>query len=361
MELEDKVRWSSEQLVQRIRQQTEQEVRGFVNELLATTRERATARDEDSPVAGSELQRALWEEGVRVRAEVEQIWAARLDEADAAAKQRLQLQLRTAREEADRQLAEQVAGIRAEGQRVLEAALDVACQEADRALARRVGEVRAEVARTATADLAGAPAPAGPETDEILSRVLDGVRRLDEVSRLGDALDTLAELAGNEASRAAVLTVHDTGVRGWRFIGFEPALEPARRVALELGDAGIVGGAVITGESRAIVSGQDGVPGDAEPAFTTLPAGTQALALPVHVGGQVMAVVYGDDAERRPTAAWREALELLTRHAGYCLEALTAARAAQLALHGAGSLIPEDTPHTLPFDETDAECSGPEG
>ena len=109
------------------------------------------------------------------------------------------------------------------------------------------------------------------------------MRRLDQATRLTDALDTLA---GNEAPRAAVFTVH-------------------------------------------------------------------ALAVPVLVGGQVMAIVYGDDAERRPAAAWRESLEVLARHTGHCLEAVTVVRAAQLALRDAESLIPEDAGPTLPVDAAD--------
>lgn len=139
------------------------------------------------------------------------------------------------------------------------------------------------------------PAPAEPKTDEILGRVLDGMRRLDQATRLTDALDTLA----------AVFTVRADRVRGWRFVGFGPTLDEARQVDLMLGEAGIVGRAVVTGAACSTVSGANGVPGDAEPAFTTLPLGVHALAVPVLVGGQVMAVVYGDDAERRPGAPYR--------------------------------------------------------
>ena len=192
------------------------------------------------------------------------------------------------------------------------------------------------------------PAAAEPQTDEILGRVLDGMRRLDQATRLTDALDTLAELAGNEAPRAAVFTVQADRVRGWRFVGFGPTLDEARQVDLQCGRAGIVGRAVVTGDVCSTVSGAHGVPGDAELTFTTLPLGVHALvhalAVPVLVGGQVMAVVYGDDAERRPAAAWRESLEVLARHTGHCLEALTAVRAAQLALRDAESLILEPLP-----------------
>ena len=223
--------------------------------------------------------------------------------------------------------------------------------------------------RATAAELAAVPVLSAPEptpveshTDEVLGRLLDGVRRLDQASRLTDVLNTLAELAGNEAPRAAVLTVQADRVRGWRFVGFGPTLDEdeARQVDLAFGEAGIVGRAVVTGDACSVVSGPNGVPRDAEPAFTTLPLGVRALAVPVLVGGQVMAVVYGDDAERRPAAAWRESLEVLARHAGHCLEALTALRAAQLALQDVESFFPENAGPTLPFDEGGVERPKPE-
>ena len=308
MVLEEKVQRSGEQLLERIREQIEPAVRGLVNELLTiAAKERATALQDDRRVADSERQKAVQEESARVRAEVEKTWAVKLSEANETADLRFESGLREAHE------------------------------EADRTLARRIDQVREETERTIAADLAAAPvasapesAPAKPETDEVLGRVLDGVRRLDQASRLTDALDTLAELAGHEAPRAAVLTVQGDRVRGWRFVGFEPTVDEARR-QVECGEAGIVGRAVVTGKACSVLSGPHGMPGDAEPAFTPLPPGVRALAVPVLVGGQVVAVVYADDAERRPAVAWRASLEVLARHAGHCLEVLTV-RAAQLAL-----------------------------
>ena len=305
MALEEKVQRSGEQLLARIREQTEQEVRGLLSELLTTAaEERATALQDARRVADSERQKALQEESTRVRAEVEKTWAVKLREANETADLRFESGLREAHE------------------------------EADRTLARRIDQVREETERTIAADLAAAPvasapesAPAEPETDEVLGRVLDGVRRLDQASCLTDALDTLA---GNEASRAAVLSVQGDRVRGWRFVGFGPTVDEARQ-QVECGEAGIVGRAVVTGKACSVLSGPNGMPGDAEPAFTPLPPGVRALAVPVVVGGQVVAVVYADDAERRPAVAWRASLEVLVRHAGHCLEVLTV-RAAQLAL-----------------------------
>jgi hypothetical protein len=59
------------------------------------------------------------------------------------------------------------------------------------------------------------------------------------------------------------------------------------------------------------------------------------FAAPVSVGGRVVAALYADQhvagKEGRPARfAWRPALEMMARHAGRCLEGITAIRAAQL-------------------------------
>jgi hypothetical protein len=54
--------------------------------------------------------------------------------------------------------------------------------------------------------------------------------------------------------------------------------------------------------------------------------------MPVLVGGRVVAVVYADDVTDNPEQAvagpWPEAIEVLARHAGRCLEALAAQKVA---------------------------------
>ncbi len=377
MALEDTVQQCGEQLLQRIRQLTEQEIRDFVSELLtAAAKERASVLDDSRRVAQDEQAHAVREESARVRGEVEQAWAAKLREASTAAEARQATELREAQKLADRQLSEKVTSVRAEGQRVLEAALAAARQEADRTLASRLDRLRDEAERTLVSELTAAtaaateaaeaaakaaavavpapePPPPPPPIDDAVSRMRDGIRRLDRVSRLTDALDALGELAAHEASRAAVLTVQDDRVRGWVFTAFEPALDPAHQVDLELGEAGLVGHAVVTGQTQSLVSGADGVPAGVAPTFAALPAGVGAMAVPVIVGGKVMAVLYGDDAASEPAAAWRESLEILASHAGHCMEALTAARAAQLVGQDVHALIVEEHGPTLPFD-TDA-------
>ena len=373
MALEDEVQRSVVKLLQRNRQHTEGEVRAFVSELLtAAARERAAALQDGRRVAESVRQKAVREEGGRVRAEVEKTWAAKLREVSETADERLESGLREAREESDRRLTVTVAGVRGEGQKVLAAALEAARLESDRTLVLQVDQVREEAEEAISTELAAWPVLAAqeptvvesdrsdPDLDVVLGRLLDGVRRLDRASRLTEVLDTLSELVGNEVPRAAVFTVQADRVRGWQFIGFGSTLDEveARHVDLAYDEAGLVGRAVVTADACSVLSGPHGVPADAEPSFTTLPTGVQALAAPVVVGGQVMAVVYGDDAERRPAAAWRESLELLARHAGHCLEVLTAERAAQLALQDADSPGSGDTGPTQPFDVPSSEPDG---
>jgi hypothetical protein len=64
-----------------------------------------------------------------------------------------------------------------------------------------------------------------------------------------------------------------------------------------------------------------------------LPADRLGLAVPVIVGGRVVAVVYADSVtqdghDRVVPSGWPELIEVLARHAGRCLEALTTQRTA---------------------------------
>jgi hypothetical protein len=67
------------------------------------------------------------------------------------------------------------------------------------------------------------------------------------------------------------------------------------------------------------------------PGFDQLPADRMGLAVPVIVGGRVVAVVYADAVavaaqEQLVPSSWPELIEVLARHAGRCLEALTVQR-----------------------------------
>jgi hypothetical protein len=174
-----------------------------------------------------------------------------------------------------------------------------------------------------------ADVPAGP-------RLLDAVRLLDRARSLSETLDTLASCAAAETPRAAVLTIRGGRAHGWRFIGFGPLdLEPS--LDLSLDHAGIIASAV---RANAVASGQPAPP------FAELPHGASCIALPIALGGDVVAVLYADagssrsdshsdslSESRTPTPESRlhqaDALEILTRYAARRIEALTAFKVAR--------------------------------
>jgi hypothetical protein len=120
-------------------------------------------------------------------------------------------------------------------------------------------------------------------------------------------------------------------MRGWRFIGFGPAFDRASAIEAPLAEGGIIEEAVRT---QGPVSKGSAVPG-AAPGLADVPDGCEMFAVPVTVGGQVVAALYADQQgvareEPSPRFSWRSALEMMARHAARCLEGITAIRTAQL-------------------------------
>jgi hypothetical protein len=113
-------------------------------------------------------------------------------------------------------------------------------------------------------------------------------------------------------------------IQGWKMSGFGPRDGQPKSVDLALADSGVIGHAIAAG--RAVTTG-DGQAAAIGPGFETLPANTSGLAVPVIVGGRVVAVVYADSVsvagQRQVPSSWPELIEVLARHAGRCLEALT--------------------------------------
>jgi len=165
-------------------------------------------------------------------------------------------------------------------------------------------------------------------------RLVDGVRALDAASSLSDILDALVDRASREAVRVGLLIARRGELRGWRFAGFGPDVDPARSVLVRREDDGIVGEALRTG-----VAISSDTPGPlAAPAFAALGLGEggACVAVPLIVSGDVAAVLYADqdsgDASKWRLAAlrWTDAVELLARHAARCLEAATAIKAVRV-------------------------------
>lgn len=236
-------------------------------------------------------------------------------------------------------------------------------------LAARADEVRAEAEAEREALLASERRQAMAERAEaisaavavareqaalgVLTRLLDAVRHLDDETTLSGVLDALAELAGAEAGRAALFVAADGGARIWRVVGFDaPAAEPGR--VLSAADAGVVWRAIDERNSVQVARGAQAGSPDRPPAFATLSENCAGVAVPVLIGGEPLVVVYADEGtegRRSDSARWMPVLELLARHAGSRLEALTAERAAALA----GSAVSAPAP---PGAEADADADG---
>jgi hypothetical protein len=172
-----------------------------------------------------------------------------------------------------------------------------------------------------------------------VTRLLESIRGLDGASSLSEVLDALATASGKEAARAAVVVLRGERIQGWKMSGFGPRDSQPKSIDLPLAEAGVIGMAV--GAAR-VVSTRDGQAAAAGPGFEKLAADRMGLAVPVIVGGRVVAVVYADgvsmDGHELPVpSGWPEVIEVLTRHAGRCLEALTSQKVAAPKIQAAGA------------------------
>jgi hypothetical protein len=264
----------------------------------------------------------------RARAEAEDLRVAALAAAGAEADASLASALRDARAEAEMAAA----GMLAEAQR---SQVELQRARAD------VERLRAEVEKAAAA-AAAKPAPvAAARPDGGAARLLESIRTLDATHALTDVFDTLADLARKEADRAAILIVRGGQLRAWRFVGFEGAPDP-RTVGMKLDGAGIIAEVVRTGQTR--TAG----PESSALGFAPLPTGRTGVVAPIEVGGQVVAVLYVDDATREsagPGDAWRDGVEILARHAARCLEVLTVQHSQQAT---AAKAVPASPPRPEP-------------
>jgi hypothetical protein len=226
----------------------------------------------------------------------------------------------------------------AERDEVVRAAKVQILDEAEQAARSRVADAEAHLQASMEAkaadDLRSAVAAARVKEREIetagVSRLLDRVRGLDGATSLSEVLDALALGAAREAARAAVVVLRNDRIQGWRMSGFGTRDSQPKSIDLALADSGVIGLAV--GAARAVTT-RDGQSSGAGPGFETLSPDEMGLAVPVVVGGRVVAIVYADAVavdghERQLPNSWPELIEVLARHAGRCLEALASQKAA---------------------------------
>lgn len=313
MSLEERIQQSVEAALADLRARVEADVRSMVDRLVtAATDERNEAVDNARLVALEEAARdtedKVAEAEARVGATVDQLVEnARSKERELAA-----IDVRKIIEaEAEQKLEHALASTREE----MRLALANAENRASQVLRDSVTAARV---RERENDMAG------------VSRLLDSIRGLDGAASLSEVLDALAQAAGREASRAAVLVLRNDRLLGWKLTGFGPRDSQPKLIDLSLAEAGVAGLAV--GSARPVTT-RDTQSATEGPGFAHLPDDRMGLAVPVIVGGRVVAVVYADGVtddgrEQVVPSSWPEVIEILARHAARCLEALTVQKAA---------------------------------
>jgi hypothetical protein len=315
MALDDQVRKNADALAKELGHDIQQACGRFLDDVLAqVTRDRdALQAKADQAVADAEARAASAEAAAaQARAEADtqqtQALATAKDESAAA----LQAAITQTREHVAREAAGLVARAREE------AAQAHAALAADRE-ARRMVDEEATALRAA----------AEQGSLAAMERLLEAFRRFDHATTLTALIDALAEAAAGETTRSAVFVVRGREVRGWRVAGFSDGPADVRLVSVPLDAAGAIGVCV---RSKARVDITPATFADASDlAFLAAVDAAAGVAMPVTLGGETAAVIYGDDGGAGGPAGWRETIEILARHASRCLEAQTAIRAAKRA------------------------------
>lgn len=247
--------------------------------------------------------------------------AEQVADAESRLRQEFQDQIEAIAQSERAQATEQA---RAEFEGEMARAVAEARHDADGRLQAAVADAEARASAAAVATITAARASERELEMAGLARLVESIRGLDGASSLSEVLDALALAAARETARAAVVVLKGDHVVGWRLSGFGPRDAQPKSVDLPMVESGVIGIAAATSRPATTRDGAADGPG-----FEHLPADRMGLALPVIVGGRVVAVVYADGVtanggEHTVPSPWPEAIEILARHAGRCLEALTA-------------------------------------
>lgn len=342
MSFEDQIRKALDRTVGDVRAHIEADLRAFVQELARAAAEaRARAVKDAVEAAAVEVRR-------QAHAQLSQVNELKraLDQARDTAEQQLADIRRRAQDELDQVRRAGDAALRDVRQttdrRIAELSQEVAdlresAAERD-ALAARLRTAADEHARQMAAAAECARTDSNQAVLAEAARLAAGVRVLDEAQSLGEVLDTLADTAAQEAGRAAVLVTRGTRLVGRRLVGFGESAQAPSAIDFSLDEAGLPGsvvraGAAVSRPPSGREESQD--PELAVPPFARDAQERHALALPVTVGGAVVAVLYADAPPLEgpsPASRWPAVLDVLTRHASRVLEAMTVQQAVGLSL-----------------------------
>jgi hypothetical protein len=189
---------------------------------------------------------------------------------------------------------------------------------------------RVDIERAAV-EVARAVAKGGTHArHELMGRVVNAVRRLDDATSLRGVLDALAEGAASEASRLAVLLLEGDTLRSYRHNGFGPGSTP---VDLAADAAPILASAIALRQPTTVPPVGERPPAHL-PAFMRVGPGQVGLVLPLVLGQQVVALVYAEGPDRQAhetgEPVWTEQVEVLVRHAAARLENVTSQRTVEV-------------------------------
>jgi len=355
----DRVRAEAEQAAGQSATQLRQEMEGAAAQSLAQLRdetERTLAAERDRAAAEIEAQRARHEteraaERDRLSAQMEaerSIADALTTELDAARKTLTDLE--SVRATLTSELEE--------SRRALASLEDTRRSLNELSTAHALLSEERDAARAALADFDKAPgadavtvARAQERQGQLafVERLLSAVRTVSAARSLSDTLTALTTAAASLAPRAAVFVVKGREAHGWRAAGF-PDPSPAT-LRLPNDDGGLMAAATTSGATVSTAHAP-------APRFATLAPDRAALAVPITVGGQSVAVLYADDGvpgESEAPASWPEAMQILGAQASTSLSHITAVRTAQ-AMRGGLTGAPGRPQRDRPAGEDDTSA-----
>lgn len=288
-----------------------------------TERQRFEADRQQFAVERQRFQ-ATSQEDPEARARAEQLGAdvKRLESELGAERQRAEAERQRA--EAERQQVQQVQEGLQQANAALARVQQVLEEERQARAADQLARARAEAVLAENANLTATQEAERDSELAILERLADAMGRIDEARSLTAIMTTLVEAAGAEAPRAALFIANGNRMQGFMARGFSSDIRLVQIEGDRLFDEAIERGATVaTGEDDDISA----------PTFASLPHDRAALAVPVLIGGEAVAMLYADDgtledASEAP-ASWPEAVEILTSHAAVSLAHLTATRTAE--------------------------------
>jgi hypothetical protein len=301
----------------------------------AADRARAEAREDAERAARERHDAQLAERDTRHREELdiareqhrERVDQLERDHRDAVARLERGQQEAIERLEREHQRGEHLEQRMAEVTGEHRATLEQTIREHEARLGRTVADAEQRIASALqAADLAAG------------TRLAEAFRAIDAAGSLSEILNALADAVAHEAARAAIFLAGSAGVRSWKTHGF--SVNGGGAIAVPAADAGIIQAALDTREPASTAGDGGDDTGAGAPAFAALTDDRPAIAVPMIVNGEVVAVVYADQgpAERIERASWPSVVEVLARHASRSLEAITAHRLAQTL--GAGTTRP---------------------